>query len=237
MKIRKNKPEAAIGMAGGKGTRLYPLTKDTPKPLLKIGERAILEWIILSLSLHGVKEVYQMLRQHGKQIENYFKNNNFKGIKFNFIYEKEVKGTAGALSLIKKLKYDNYIIMNGDIISTINYTNLLKNHLKNNAEITVAVKRKNIEIPYGVLQLKKNKVNNIQEKPKKYYYINSGIYIVNKKVIEKVPKTGQYSMVDLMHRLLEENVEINSFPLHEYWLDVGEHHNFEKAQKDIEKLF
>jgi NDP-sugar pyrophosphorylase family protein len=178
-----------------------------------------------------------MLRQHGKQIENYFKNNNFKGIKFNFIYEKEVKGTAGALSLIKKLKYDNYIIMNGDIISTINYTNLLKNHLKNNAEITVAVKRKNIEIPYGVLQLKKNKVNNIQEKPKKYYYINSGIYIVNKKVIEKVPKTGQYSMVDLMHRLLEENVEINSFPLHEYWLDVGEHHNFEKAQKDIEKLF
>ena len=228
----QKKPKTAVIMAGGKGSRLYPLTLNTPKPLLQVGGKPVLDWILIGLRMHGVETCYLSLREHKDQIQKYYGDGNSIGLNIKYIIEDEVKGTAGALSLINPLPDHPIIVMNGDILTALDYTNFYQFHIEHNVDLSVAVKRQEIQIPYGVMETRGTIITEIKEKPSHFYQINTGIYILSPEVIKLIPKSGSYSMVDLINTLLSSNMIVKAFSLREYWLDIGQHKDYEKAQTE-----
>lgn len=229
-------PVDAVIMAGGKGTRLMPLTLNTPKPLLKVGEKPIMEHNLDNLLSYGIHNYWFSINYLGNQIENYFKNGHQKNVFINYVREKKPLGTIGSVSKINDFKNNYILITNSDILTNLNYEQFFLDFLKHDADISVATIPYNVSVPYAVLETESNNVKSFIEKPKYTYYSNGGIYLIKKSILKYIPKNEFFNATDLMELMIKINKKIISFPLSGYWLDVGNHEDFNKAKKDIYKI-
>jgi len=233
----KEYPNKVVLMVGGLGTRLRPLTEETPKPLLKVGGKPILETIIENFKKYGFKNFVFCVNYKAHMIEEYFKNGKKFGVNIEYVYEKERMGTAGALSLLNKIPKEPFFVMNGDLLTNINFENMLQFHLEHNAIATMGVREYEYQVPFGVVNVKNEKILSIDEKPIHKFFVNAGIYILNPKAIDFIPKNKFFDMPTLFEKLIEQNKNTVSFPIREYWLDIGRIEQFEQAQVEYKKVF
>jgi dTDP-glucose pyrophosphorylase len=220
-------------MAGGFGKRLLPLTKQTPKPLLKVGSKPILETILERFIDFGFSNFYISTFYKSDMIRDYFSNGSKWGVSIQYIVEDRPLGTAGALSLLPgDLPELPLILMNGDLVTDLDFHSLLENHIKSKAEISVCVVEYDFQVPYGVIEAKDHKVQKIVEKPKHKFFVNAGIYIINSGVIKSLNKTEYLDMPDLLRKRIKNSNGVNMFPLYEEWLDIGRMSELERANKN-----
>jgi dTDP-glucose pyrophosphorylase len=224
-------------MAGGFGTRLHPLTKDTPKPLLKVGKKPILEMIIEQFINYGFHNFYISTHYKSEQIRNYFKNGELYNVSIKYVHEDSPLGTAGSLGLLPDNLPDlPIIVMNGDLLTKVDFKNLLDFHYNNNTEATMCVREYDFQVPYGVIETDGYKIKKIEEKPIHKFFVNAGIYVLNKDLINKVDGKSYLDMTDFLEKELNDG-GVGAFPIHEYWLDIGQIDEYEKANREIITVF
>jgi NDP-sugar pyrophosphorylase family protein len=230
---RKNK---VILMAGGLGTRLRPLTEDTPKPLLKVGTKPILQTIIENFENYGFKDIILSVNYKADMIKEYFKDGSEFRVNIEYLEEDKRLGTAGALSLLKEKPNEPFFVMNADLLTNVNFTHLLDFHSFGNSMATMCVREYDFQVPYGVIKTDGDKISSIVEKPVHKFFVNAGIYLLSPKVLEYIPDDTFYDMPTLFDKLIQENKNVLSFPIHEYWLDIGKMEDFHRAQSEFNNL-
>ena len=224
-------------MAGGFGTRLHPLTKNIPKPLLEVGNKPLLETIIEQFINHGFHDFYISTHFKSEQVRNYFKNGEQHGVSIHYIHEDTPLGTAGSLGLLPDNLPDLPIIMmNGDLLTKVDFKHLLDFHCNNNADATMCVREYDFQVPYGVVAIDGCSIRGITEKPIQKFFVNAGIYILNRNLINKVDGESFLNMTDFLEKELDCG-GVNAFPIHEYWLDIGRIEEYEKANQDVNTVF
>ncbi len=224
-------------MAGGFGTRLYPLTKNIPKPLLMVGNKPILETIINQFIDNGFYNFYISTHFKSDLIVDYFKNGDQYGVSIKYINEEIPLGTAGSLGLLPNDLPDLPIIMmNGDLLTRIDFSNLLEFHDKHDADATMCVREYDFQVPYGVVEIDDCRIKEIKEKPIHKFFVNAGIYVLNRNLIKKVDGKSYLDMTDFLESELDIG-KVNAFPVHEYWLDIGHIEEYERANKEVNNLF
>jgi dTDP-glucose pyrophosphorylase len=232
-----NRDNIVVLMAGGLGTRLRPLTNDCPKPLLKIGNKPILETILESLIEHGFNRFYLSVNYKSEMIEDYFKDGSNWGVDIHYIHEDQRMGTAGSLGLIPEKPEKPFLVMNGDILTKVNFQYLLDYHEKHKGQATLCVREYDFQVPYGVVNVDKHRLLSIEEKPKYRFFVSAGIYIFEPSVLEIIPKNNYFDMPDLFRNLLEKRKDVSIFPIREYWLDIGRIDDFERAKGEFDQEF
>ncbi|MEO1953349.1 MAG: nucleotidyltransferase family protein [Campylobacterales bacterium] len=235
----KNKPNKVILMVGGLGTRLRPLTDDIPKPMLKVGNKPILETIILNFKKYGFINIILCVNYKSDIIKKYFKNGKDLGVNIEYIYEDKRMGTAGALSLLtdEQRPIEPFFVMNGDLLTNINFEHFLSFHQEQKAKATMAVREYDFQIPYGVVNIKDGKIKALQEKPIQKFFVNAGIYMLDSSTIQLIPKDKFYDMPTLFEKLISIDETTISFPLREYWLDIGQIEDYKKANYEYHEVF
>lgn len=233
----KNKRNRVILMAGGLGTRLRPLTESTPKPLLKVGNKPILETIIENFAKYGFINITISVNYKAKMIQDYFGDGSDFGVNIDYIEETQRLGTAGALGLIKDKPKEPFFVMNGDLLTNINFDHMLDFHSHENAIATMGVREYDFQVPYGVIKINGSEITSIEEKPLHKFFVNAGIYTLSPKVFDYIPTNTFFDMPTLFEKLIEFKLKSISFPLHEYWLDIGRISDFEQAQHEYHKIF
>jgi len=233
----KNRPNYVVLMAGGLGTRLRPLTNDVPKPLLKVGNKPILETIIENFSKYGFKNIIISVNYKSKMIMDYFKDGSDFGVNISYLCEDKKLGTAGALSLIQDNPKHPFFVMNADLLTNVNFENLLDYHSFENSIATMCVREFDFQVPYGVIELKNQFITSIVEKPIHKFFVNAGIYVLSPKVLEYIPSNIFYDMPTLYNDIIKHNKKVISFPIHEYWLDIGRPQEFEQANNEYNEIF
>ena len=222
-------------MAGGFGTRLKPLTDTAPKPMLKVGGKPILEHIIEGFVEAGFHEFYISTHYKAKMIREYFGDGGSLGIDITYVHEDQPLGTAGSLGLLPESMTELPIVMiNGDVLTRVNFSNLVDFHEANKGEATVCVKDYEIQVPYGVIEGSGIEVVGISEKPVKRFYINAGIYVLNPSLRKAMDGTSYIDMPDLLESIMPDKGKVIMFPIHEYWLDIGRMDEFERAQDAVD---
>jgi len=226
-------PLECMIMAGGRGERLRPLTDSKPKPMLPLGGKPIIEHNIDRLICFGIEKIYISVNYLGNQIAEYFGDGSSKGISIEYIWEDQYLGTAGALSLIEKINTDHILLMNSDLFTDANFEDLYLNVLENDAQMGVATIPYTTKIPYGIFAINGNQIVGIKEKPTYTNYANAGIYIINRNIIDKIPKNKFYNITDLMDQLIFEKLSIIHNSIIGYWIDIGQHQDYINAQEII----
>ncbi|MEF3077577.1 nucleotidyltransferase family protein [Winogradskyella poriferorum] len=234
--MRSYLPVDAVIMAGGRGQRLRPLTDTTPKPLLKVGDKSIMEHNVDRLALYGIDDFWFSVRYLGEQIEDYFGDGSEKNCAISYVWEDEPLGTIGSVSKIKDFKHNHVLISNSDVLTNLDYEAFYLDFIKQDADLAVVTIPYNVSIPYAVLETSNNHIIDFKEKPTYTYYSNGGIYLMKKEVLDLIPENALFNATDLMEKLIEMSKKVISFPLIGYWLDVGKHEDFEKAQVDINNI-
>jgi dTDP-glucose pyrophosphorylase len=209
-------------MAGGKGKRLYPLTQNLPKPMLKINDKPILEHIINGAKENGFRNFIISLNYLGDIIQKYFEDGNRLGVKIEYIIEETPLGTAGALSLLKNKLTNSFIVTNGDIITNVNYNKLLDFHIENNSYATMSVRTQFWKNPFGVVKTKGIEITHFEEKPMIQNYINAGIYVLEPTILDLLEKSTYCDMPTLFMRARGNFKKIIAFPIYENWTDIGQ---------------
>lgn len=237
--LKKKQDTLVFIMAGGFGTRLAPLTDTCPKPMLKVGDKPILETIILHFKKLGFWRFAISVHYLPEVIKDYFGDGHQFGIHIDYIDESPPLGTGGALSLLPLEDIGNSLIMiNGDILTNMDFSKLLTFHQSTTASVTVCVKEYKTYIPYGVIETRGNYVKSIKEKPSYSHYVSTGIYLLDKDFIETMSEKGErVDMPTLLTRYVEAGNKVNTYDFNEYWLDIGKMKDFEKAQVDYKGLF
>lgn len=230
--IKSILPIDSVIMAGGKGLRLRPLTETIPKPLLKIGKKEIISYNFDRLYQYGITNQHITVNYLAEQIENYCASYN-KDINFNIVFEPEMLGTAGALSLINNFKHDTILLMNSDLLTNIDYEDFYKTFLEKDADMLVASVPYEINLPYAVFEIEQRRIKSLKEKPTYMHYANAGIYLFKKELLNLVPKNKIYNATDFMEDVILKNYKLIHYPIRSYWLDIGKHKDFEKAQRDV----
>lgn len=220
----------AVILAGGRGTRLKPYTSVFPKPLVPVAGKPILEIIIQKLRKNNFDKIIICLNKDNDLIKVYFGDGKKFGVKIEYVYEKKPLSTMGPLHLIKKLP-NNFLIMNGDILSDINYKAFFKDHIKSKEHFSVAVKSISYKIDYGILKFEKKKLAEFLEKPKFNFNVSMGIYAANKSILKWIPKNKFYGFDSLMKNLIENKQTINTSKYKNNWLDIGRPSDYYKANK------
>jgi NDP-sugar pyrophosphorylase family protein len=223
-------------MAGGKGQRLLPMTENIPKPLLKVGGKPILEHNFDRLVTYGINDFWISVNYLGEQIESYFGNGSSKNVNISYVKESESLGTVGAVSLINDFKHEYVLIANSDLLTNIDYEHFFLDFLSQDADMAVVTIPYQVNIPYAVLETNEGRVLNFKEKPTFTYYSNGGVYLFKRQIIDLIPKNSFFNATDLMEKLIKENYKVISIPFAGYWLDIGKHDDFEKAQNDIKNV-
>ena len=225
-------------MAGGFGKRLLPLTEKKPKPLLNVGDRPILETIIEQFANQGFNKIYISTHYKAEMIRGHFGNGENWNIDIEYLHEEIPLGTAGSLGLLpKNLPEIPVIMMNGDLLTKVNFESLLEFHNSHTGSITMCVREYDSQIPYGVVDIKGQHVLSIQEKPVQKFFVNAGIYVLNPKIIGNINGISYLDMPDLLKSKIKKGDKINVFPIHEYWLDIGQMDEYEQAHKYYNKEF
>ena len=234
--IKSYLPVDAVIMAGGRGLRLQPLTDVTPKPLLKVGNKAIMEHNLDRLALFGIDDFWVSVKYLGEQIENYFGQGKEKNIKIEYVWENEPLGTIGAVSQIKNFQHDYILVTNSDLLTNIDYEQFFLEFINQDADLAVLTIPYQVSIPYAVLETSNGTVKSFKEKPTYTYYSNGGIYLMKKEILKYIPQDTFFNATDLMEELIKKDFKVISFPFSGYWLDVGKHEDLEKAQIDIKYM-
>ena len=229
-------PIDAVIMAGGRGQRLKPLTDTIPKPLLKVGDKAIMEHNLDRLALFGIDDFWISVKYLGEQIEKYFGLGEDKNIKIQYVKEDIPLGTIGAISKIKNFEHNYILITNSDLLTNIDYEQFFLEFINQEADFAVLTIPYQVNIPYAVLETSNGQVKSFKEKPTYTYYSNGGIYLMKKEMLQFIPSDTFFNATDLMEELIKNNFKVVSYPFVGYWLDVGKHEDFEKAQKDIKNI-
>jgi len=229
-----SKPNKVILMAGGLGSRLGELTKNIPKPMLRLGGKPILEIIIEQFKKYHFYDFYISVNYKAEIIENYFKNGEKLGVNISYLKETKKLGTAGCLSLIEEELKEPIIVMNGDIICDINFDEFLEFHNKNNFLLTVAGANYKFNVPYGVLVKNGNILEKIEEKPNFSFLINGGIYIINHELLKFIPKNKYYDMPMLINKTIDTQ-RVGVFEIKDNWIDIGKIEDFIEIQTKYAK--
>jgi len=225
-------------MAGGFGKRLNPLTNDVPKPLLKVGNKPILENILQQFIDFGFCDFYISVHYKAEMIREYFGDGSHWGVKISYVYEEEPLGTAGALGLLPSDLPDLPILMmNGDLLTKVDFDSLLSFHYEYSGIATMCVREYDFQVPFGVVDSIEQKVTSIVEKPTHKFFVNAGVYVLDPALIKSVNSNSYLDMPSLLELQIENGKKVNMFPIHEYWLDIGQMEQFEKAQLDYHNLF
>ena len=229
-----------IIMAGGSGSRLGNLTKNCPKPMLKIENKPILEIIITNLKNYGFKNFYLSVNYLSNVIESYFKDGSSFGVNIQYIREEKKLGTAGPLSIFKKEFYRSLspvLVVNGDLLTKINFSNFLKFHDENSSIATMCIKNYEIQIPYGVIKVDQGNVVGVDEKPVRSFYVNAGAYIFSPEAFDYIPYNTYFDMNEFFNLFIQKNKKTSTYPVSEFWIDIGHQNDLKKAQIEFSKEF
>ncbi|MDG2348946.1 MAG: nucleotidyltransferase family protein [Gammaproteobacteria bacterium] len=231
---QNNQKIPVLLLAGGFGRRLHPLTASCPKPMLKIGGVPILERIIKRFSDNGFKDIYVSVHYHADQIKDYFEDGSSLGVNIKYIDEQVPLGTAGSLSLLPTNIGENIIVMNGDILTSVNLKALLEFHQASNAYATMTLREHIYTNPFGVVNFDKDRLISIKEKPVISNFVSAGIYIINNQAINSLNKNEYTDMPNFLMSIVDKGHEVKTFPIHERWLDVGRQSDFQLAQEEYQ---
>jgi len=234
---KQNKSNKVVLMVGGLGTRLKPLTNTTPKPMLYVGGKPILETIISKFASYGFVNIVLCVNYKSDIIKDYFGDGNKFGVNIEYIFEEKRMGTAGALSLLIENPDEPFFVMNGDLLTNVNFEHLLNFHLESNAMATMCVREYDFQVPFGVVELDVGKIKSIKEKPTHSFFVSAGIYMLSPAVLSHIPKDEFYDMPTLFEKMIELKQNLISFPIREYWLDIGRIEEFEKANSEYHEVF
>jgi len=233
----KQKDNKVILMAGGLGTRLRPLTENIPKPMLKVGGKPILQTIVEKFASYGFVNIIMCVNYKSEIIKEYFGDGSKFGVNIEYIFEDKRMGTAGALSLINEIPKEPFFVMNGDLLTNVNFEHLLKFHLQNDSVATMCVREYDFQVPYGVVNVYDGKINSIEEKPVHKFFVNAGMYMLNPTVLNEIPNDIFYDMTSLFDKFIKSGNNPLSFPIHEYWIDIGKEEEYEKANREFFSVF
>jgi len=222
-------------MAGGKGVRLYPLTKDVPKPMLKIGDMPIIEIILRKLKSQGFKNVFISVNYLGNIIEEHIKDGAWLGLNVTYLHESQPLGTAGALGQLNGKLNEAFIVMNSDLLTNCDFRQVIRFHKKTGAKGTLGVREYSFQIPYGVVNINGTEVESISEKPLHRSMVSAGIYALDPWALSLVPADEYCDMPTLLDKIKAEGEKVSAFPIHESWLDIGRHDDLNDARNNVEQ--
>ena len=226
-------PLDVVIMAGGRGERLKPLTDSTPKPLLKVGGKSIINHNLDRLLSFGIDDFWISIRYLGDQIKEKIGDGSAENVKINYINEDIPLGTIGAVSKIINFEHEYVLITNSDILTNLDYEQFFLDFIDSKADFSVATIPYNVNVPYAILETTDKVIKSFKEKPTYTYFANAGIYLMKKTIIKEIPINQSYNATDLLDNLIRNNFNVRSFPLRGYWLDIGKHDDYNKAQEDI----
>ncbi|TRX70545.1 nucleotidyltransferase family protein [Carboxylicivirga sp. M1479] len=229
-------PMDAVIMAGGKGERLRPLTNNTPKPMLPLGGKPIIEHNIDRLITYGVQNIYISVNYLAEQIEAYFGDGSSKSINIQYLREDQFLGTIGALSMVKHFKNPHVLVMNSDLFTDVDFEDLYLNHQEKGAELSVASIPYTVNIPFGIMVRENGQITGLKEKPSNTHYANAGIYLINNKLINNIPKDTFYNATDLIEDTIKRKGKVIDNPITGYWIDIGRHDEYNKAKEIMKHL-
>jgi len=224
-------------MAGGLGTRLRPITEDIPKPLVPVGGRPVLETIIEQLAGQGFTRIFLAVNYLADQVRHHFGDGSRWGVRIDYLEEETRMGTAGALTLLPARPTAPFLVMNADLVTDIDFRRLLGFHGDQTADATMCVREYKFQVPYGVVETQGNRITTLTEKPTHSYFVNSGIYALEPEVLDLVPHGHFYDMTTLFDDLLARDGHGVVFPVHEYWIDIGQFDDLEKARTEFQAVF
>lgn len=222
----------AVIMAGGLGARLGELTRETPKPMLPIGEKPLLERTVAQLAAAGVRHVSVATHYLAEKIAAHFSDGSAFGLAIDYIAESSPLGTAGALRLLHDTT-EPILVVNGDILTNVDFRSLVSFHREHQADLTIGVRSYEIDVPFGVVECEGAFVRGLVEKPRSRMFVNAGVYLVEPSCLEVAPDGQRFDMTDLIGRLLAEKRRVVSFPIVEYWIDIGRIEDYRQAQRDL----
>jgi NDP-sugar pyrophosphorylase family protein len=224
----------AVILAGGKGSRLRPFTNTFPKPLVPVGDKAILEIVLEQLRYHGVTEIVMAVNHMSHLIRAFFGAGERLGMKIDYSEESEPLGTAGPLRLMNSLD-ENFLMLNGDILTTLDFSDLFRTHVGNQQKVTIATFEKELKIDLGVLKVKDGLLSDYIEKPTEYFTVSMGIYAMHRSVLEVIPAEGKYDLNTIMLDLRDRGVPIHCYQGNCEWLDIGRASDYEEATRLFEE--
>jgi len=228
----------ALILAGGKGRRLRPYTTTIPKPLMPIGDKPILEIVVGQLKDNGFEDIIMSIGHLGELLMAFFGDGSKYGVNINYTKEDKPLGTAGPLSLIREDVDGPFLMMNGDVLTNINYADLMKYHNKKGDIATVALNKRVVNIDFGVTEIDSdNKIVGYKEKPVIDYLVSMGVYIFDNRVLDYIEDDTYFDLPDLINRLISNGETVNGYLFDGYWLDIGRHDDYERANQEFEEVF
>lgn len=234
-KYKTRLPVDAVMMAGGKGERLRPLTEKTPKPLLPVGDKAIIDHNVDRLISYGIKHISVTVNYLKEQIEDHYCEPR-NGVKIQTVREPKYLGTIGSIRFVPQFYNDTVLLMNSDVFTNIDYEDFYLHFLQHDAEMSVAAIPYNVSIPYGILDLDGRNIKGLLEKPKYNYYANAGIYLIKRSAINEIPEDTFFNATDLVEKLISEDKKVIRYPLNGTWIDIGNPQEYQKAQDLVRHL-
>lgn len=227
----------AVLMAGGVGYRLRPLTNNCPKPLLHLNDKPILEIILENLIKNGFSKFFISVNYKAEMIEKYFGGGEQWGVNIEYIREKKALGTAGALGLLPERPLSALIVMNADLLTKINFIQLLDFHYAHKAHATMCVRDYHFQVPFGAVTIDQYRLSSIDEKPTHHFFVNAGIYVIEPEILDLIPENKYLDMTSLFETIIDKGYETLAFPIREYWMDIGRLEDFQQANGDYPKVF
>lgn len=224
-------------MAGGLGTRLRPLTENLPKPMIPVGGRPLLETIVRNFEAQGFRDIFLSVNYKSEIIRDHFGDGMKFGVSINYLVEETRLGTAGALSLLPQRPKGPVIVMNGDLLTSVNFRQLIDFHRQQKAQATMCVREYAFQVPYGVVETEGSRLTAVIEKPVHNFFVNAGVYVVEPAALDHLPASAAFDMPQLFERITASGGTAAAFPIHEYWLDIGRFDDLERAQDDYRRVF
>lgn len=232
-----DRPHWVVIMAGGRGERLSELTQHTPKPMLRVGPRPILDTIVTNYAVQGFKNFFLSVNYKAEQIEEYFGDGESRGLNIRYLREKSCLGTGGALSLLPERPPGPIMVCNGDVLSKEDHGAVLDSHLESGADATVLVRNYDIQIPFGVITQDERGISSIEEKPTRRCTINAGVYVLSPPALDLVPRDTFFDLPTLLTKMLDCGMHVRSYRADSYWMDIGRMPDYEQANADFGLIF
>ncbi len=233
----EQKENPVIIMAGGLGSRLRPLTDDCPKPMLRVGNKPILQTILENFIEHGFYDFHFSVNYMAEMVKEHFGDGKEWNVKISYLEEEKKLGTAGALGLLNVKPTMPMVVMNGDLLTKVNMQHLLDFHCERNAIATMCVREYEQQVPYGIVKIDGDRLLGIHEKPSNKYFVNAGIYVLNPAVLDYFSAGTVLDMPNLFERIMADQEHVAVFPLREYWLDIGRVDDLERARSEYQSKF
>jgi dTDP-glucose pyrophosphorylase len=233
----RTRENPVVLMAGGLGSRLSPLTDECPKPMLKVGNKPLLETILESFIEYGFHRFYISVSYRADVVKSYFGDGSRWGVDICYLHEDQRLGTAGALSLLPEKPTKSILVMNGDLLTKVNFNQLLDFHFGHHAQATMCVREYGFQVPYGVVRIDAHRITKIDEKPIQQFFINAGIYVLEPEALDLIASNTYLDMPTLFEKLIEQKKETAVFPIREYWLDVGQLADYKRANGEYRDIF